>query len=52
MDVNPHSLWKDGDTCLNNNDDRAGVALIGIFATILSFYIIPEALRYFRSHSA
>lgn len=49
MDVGPRSAWKDGDTFLNSSDDRAGMILIGVFATILGFYIIPEALRYFRS---
>jgi hypothetical protein len=52
MDVGPRSQWKDGDTCLNSNEDRAGVVLIGVFATILGLYIIPEALRYFRSQAA
>jgi hypothetical protein len=52
MDVGSGSQWKDGDTCLNSNEDRAGVLLIGVFAAILGFYIIPEALRYFRSHAA
>lgn len=52
MDVGPLSMWKDGDTCLNSGEDRAGVVLIGVFATILGFYLIPAARRYVRSHAA
>lgn len=52
MDIGPPAVWEDGDTFLNSSEDRAGMVLIAVFATILGFYIIPEMLRYFRSRSA
>lgn len=41
--------WKDGDTFLNNDDDRLGILLVGIFAALLARYIVPELLRHVRS---
>jgi hypothetical protein len=41
--------WKDGDTFLNNGEDRMGLIVVGIFAAILARYILPEVLRYVRS---
>lgn len=52
MDVGPRARWTDGDTFLNSGEDRAVVILIGVFATILGFYILPEALRSLRSPAA
>jgi hypothetical protein len=44
--------WTDGDTFLNSGEDRVVVVLIGVFATILGFYMLPEALRSLRSPAA
>ncbi len=49
MDFSPPHIWDDGDTLMNNSEDRAGALLVAIFAAILSFWIIPEMLKYFRS---
>lgn len=50
MKFSPPEIWEDGGTVLSNTEDRAGALLIGIFALILSLWIIPEALKHFRSH--
>lgn len=50
MNFSPAGIWEDGDTCLNNSADRAGVLLIGIFAAILGIYIVPKTLAQLRSH--
>lgn len=50
MDFSPPHIWEDGSTMLNSSEDRAGALLIGIFAAILSLWIIPEMLKYFRTH--
>ena len=42
--------WKDGDTFLNNGEDRLGALAVAIFAAILARYIMPELLRHLRSH--
>lgn len=41
--------WKDGDTFLNNGEDRLGLLVVGVFAALLARYIMPQVLRYFRS---
>ena len=52
MDSGPRTRWTDGNTFLNSGEDRAVVILIGVFATILGFYILPEARRVLRSPAA
>ena len=52
MDVGPRAVWQDGDTFLTSAEDRMVVGLIGVFATILGFYIVPAALRAFRTRAA
>ena len=52
MDSGPRTRWTDGDTFLNSGEDRVVVVLIGVFATILGFYILPAALRSLRSSAA
>lgn len=49
MSFSPPNIWQDGDTLLTNSEDRAGALLVVIFAAILSFWIVPETLKYFRS---
>lgn len=49
MNFSPPEIWEDGGTLLSNSEDRAGALLIGIFALILSFWIIPETFKHFRS---
>lgn len=49
MRFSPPEIWEDGGTVLSNTEDRAGALLIGIFALILSLWIIPETLKHFRS---
>jgi|GEM_PF-6965259 len=34
---------------IDQPEDRAGALLVVIFAAILSFWIVPETLKYFRS---
>jgi hypothetical protein len=51
MRFSPHEIWEDGGTALNSSEDRAGALLLGMFAAILSFWIIPETLKHFRSRS-
>ncbi len=48
MGFSPPQVWEDGSTLLNSSEDRAGALLIGIFAVILSLWIIPETLKRFR----
>jgi hypothetical protein len=50
MDFSPLRIWDDGNTMLNSAEDRAGALLIAIFGAILSFWIIPEALKRYGSH--
>ncbi len=40
--------WKDGDTFLNNDEDRMGILVVGVFAALLARYIMPHVLRYVR----
>ena len=49
MNFSPPQAWDDGDTWLNNNEDRAGALMIGLFAAILSFWIVPELIKHFRA---
>lgn len=49
MRFSPPEIWEDGGTLLTSSEDRAGALLIGIFALILSFWIIPETLKHLRS---
>ena len=49
MNFSPPQVWEDGSHVLNSAEDRAGAMLIGIFAAILSLWIIPEMLKYVRS---
>jgi hypothetical protein len=49
MKFSPPIIWEDGGTALTSSEDRAGALLIGIFAAILSFWIIPETVKHFRS---
>ena len=49
MDFSPPQVWEDGGTLINSSEDRAGALLVGIFAAILSFWIIPETLKHLRS---
>jgi hypothetical protein len=49
MDFSPAQVWEDGSHMLNNAEDRAGALLIGIFAAVLSLWIIPETLKHIRS---
>jgi membrane protein YdbS with pleckstrin-like domain len=48
MDLSPVRNWNDGDTFVNNSEDRIGAIFLSIFAAILSFWIVPELLRYLR----
>ncbi len=49
MRFSPPQVWEDGSHMLNSSEDRAGAMLIGIFAAILSLWIIPETLKHLRS---
>lgn len=50
MNIAPAETWHDGDTLLNNSEDRAGALLIAIFAAIVALYIVPELLKHLREN--